>query len=55
MELKRIVVKVGTSTITHSTGKINLRRVDMLTRALADIMNMGHEVVWYRAAPSESA
>ena len=45
MELKRIVVKVGTSTITHSTGKINLRRVDMLTRALADIMNMGHEVV----------
>lgn len=45
LELKRIVVKVGTSTITHSTGKINLRRVDMLTRALADIMNMGHEVV----------
>ena len=42
---KRIVVKVGTSTLTHETGKINLRRLESLVRVLADLMNMGHEVV----------
>lgn len=42
---KRIVVKVGTSTLTHDTGKINLRRMESLVRVLADLMNMGHEIV----------
>ncbi|MGI6030156.1 MAG: glutamate 5-kinase [Eubacteriales bacterium] len=43
---KRIVVKVGSSTLTHpATGKINLRRIDELTRTLADLMNAGKEVV----------
>lgn len=42
---KRIVVKVGTSTLTHDTGKINLRRLENLVRVLSDLMNMGHEVV----------
>lgn len=42
---KRIVVKVGTSTLTHETGKINLRRMEQLVRVLSDLMNMGHEVV----------
>ena len=42
---KRIVVKVGTSTITHESGKINLKRIDCLARVLSDLMNMGHEIV----------
>lgn len=42
---KRIVVKVGTSTVTHKTGKINLRRLDRLSRVLTDIKNMGTDVV----------
>ena len=44
-EIKRVVVKVGTSTLTHDTGKINLRRLENLVRVLADLMNMGLEVV----------
>ncbi len=42
---KRVVVKVGTSTLTHETGKINLKRLETLVRVLADLMNMGREVV----------
>ena len=41
----RIVVKVGTSTLTHATGNLNIRRVDKLCRALSDIKNAGHEVI----------
>lgn len=42
---KRIVVKVGTSTLTYSNGSINLTRIEMLTRVLSDIINSGKEVV----------
>jgi len=42
---KRIVVKVGTSTLTHETGKLNIRRVEMLTRVLSDLANSGLEIV----------
>ncbi|WP_330671438.1 glutamate 5-kinase [Anaeromicrobium sp.] len=42
---KRIVVKVGTSTLTHSTGLLNLSRIENLVRQLADIHNRGIEVV----------
>ena len=45
MKNQRIVVKVGTSTLTHATGKLNLQRVDTLARVLADLMNMGREVI----------
>ena len=45
-ERKRIVVKVGTSTLTHHrTGRLNIRRVESLTKTLADIYNAGHEVI----------
>lgn len=44
-ERKRIVVKVGTSTLTHKTGMLNIRRVGQLVRTLADLHNAGHEVV----------
>ena len=45
-EKKRIVVKVGTSTLTHAnTHKINIARMAKLVSVLADLHNMGHEVV----------
>ncbi len=42
---KRIVIKVGTSTLTHETGKINIRRMTKLCSVLADLHNSGREVV----------
>lgn len=45
LDKKRIVVKVGTSTITHSNGNINLKRIDELAWELANIKNYGKEVV----------
>ena len=42
---KRIVVKVGTSTLTHATGKTNIKTVENLVKVLADLHNMGLEVV----------
>lgn len=41
----RLVVKVGTSTLTHDTGRLNLRAMETLARVLADLQGMGHEVV----------
>lgn len=43
-EAKRIVVKVGTSTLTYANGNINLDRIEKLTRILSDIVNAGKEV-----------
>lgn len=40
-----IVVKVGTSTLTHEGGKLNFRSFDALARVLSDISNMGNEVI----------
>ena len=44
-DAQRIVVKVGTSTLTYSNGKINLTRIEKLTRVLSDLLNYGKEVV----------
>ncbi|NLH00362.1 MAG: glutamate 5-kinase, partial [Clostridiales bacterium] len=41
----KIVVKVGTSTLTHEGGKLNFRSFDALARVLSDIHNMGNEVI----------
>ncbi len=45
MDKKRIVIKVGTSTLTYENGKINLRRVDTLCKVLSDLRNFGHDIV----------
>ena len=42
---RRIVVKVGTSTLTHSTGHLNLRRIERLVKVLSDMKNWGVQVV----------
>lgn len=44
-DCRRIVVKVGTSTLTHSTGHLNLRRIEALVKVLSDIKNSGIQVV----------
>ena len=45
-EAQRIVVKVGSSTLAHRTGKLNLYRIEQLVRELADIANQGKEVLF---------
>ena len=41
----RIVVKIGTSTLAHPTGHLNIRRVEQLCKIMSDIKNAGHEVI----------
>ena len=41
----RIVVKIGTSTLAHPTGHLNIRRVEELCKCISDIKNAGHEVI----------
>lgn len=42
---RRIVVKVGTSTLTNELGNSNLYTMERLAMALADVQNMGNEVI----------
>ncbi|MFA7636628.1 MAG: glutamate 5-kinase [Monoglobales bacterium] len=44
-KINRIVIKVGTSTLAHPTGRLNLRRVESLVKVIADIKNTGKEIV----------
>jgi len=44
-EKQRIVVKVGTSTLTHDSGAVDLRSMEHLVRVLADLSGAGHEVI----------
>ena len=41
----RIVVKIGTSTLAHPTGHLNIRLVEQLCKVVSDIKNAGHEVI----------
>ena len=41
----RVVIKVGTSTLAHAGGRLNIRRVELLCKVLSDIKNAGHQVV----------
>ena len=42
---QRIVVKVGTSTLTHPSGSLDLRNMERLVRVLADLSGAGHEII----------
>lgn len=42
---RRIAVKIGSSTLTYATGKLNIRRIETLVRVLSDMRNAGLEVV----------
>ena len=41
----RIVIKVGTSTLAHTGGRLNIRRVELLCKVLSDMQNAGHQVI----------
>ena len=41
----RIVIKIGTSTLAHPTGHLNIRLVEQLTKVVSDIKNAGHQVI----------
>ena len=41
----RIVIKIGTSTLAHPTGHLNIRRVEELCKVISDIKNTGCEVI----------
>lgn len=40
-----VVVKIGTSTLAHPTGLMNIRRIEQLCKVLSDIKNAGHQVI----------
>lgn len=45
-EKKRIVVKVGSSTLTHKdTGNLNYSKLEKLVRAISNLKNSGKEVI----------
>ena len=44
-DYKRIIVKVGTSTLTYDTGKLNLKRMECLVRVISDLKNQGRDVI----------
>ena len=44
-KLKRIVVKVGSSTLTYENGKLNLNKIEKMVRVLSDFKNRGREIV----------
>ncbi len=45
-DAKRVVIKVGTSTITHKTGMLNIRRIEQLVKVISDLKNSGKEIVF---------
>jgi glutamate 5-kinase len=44
-DIKRVVVKVGTSTLTYNNGKLNIKRIEQLVRVLSDLKNGGKEII----------
>jgi len=41
----RIVIKIGTSTLAHKTGRLNIRRVEELCKVVSDLKNAGNEII----------
>lgn len=41
----RVVIKIGTSTLAHATGHLNIRRVEEICKVVSDIKNAGNEVI----------
>ncbi len=41
----RVVIKIGTSTLAHKTGTLNIRRVEELCKVMSDLKNAGNEVI----------
>lgn len=44
-QAKTVVVKVGTSTLTHESGLLNIRKIELLVKCLADLQNSGKQII----------
>ena len=44
-KFRRIVIKIGSSTLTHEEGHLNLRRIEVLAKVLSDLKNAGRQVI----------
>ena len=55
MQKKRIVVKVGTSTLAHKTGLLNIKRVEEMCKVISDLKNAGNEIVLVSSAWTASS
>ena len=44
-DVKRIVIKVGTSTLAHPTGRLNIQRIELLCKVMSDLKNAGHQII----------
>ncbi len=44
-DAKRVVIKIGSSSLTHESGKPNLRKIEKLARVVSDLKNSGKEIV----------
>jgi len=42
---KRIVIKIGSSSLSYPTGKLNLKRIESLVKTISDLTNMGKEII----------
>ncbi len=45
VKIMRIVIKVGTSTLTHQNGHINIRRIENLCKVISDLKNSGLDII----------
>ncbi len=45
MKSEKILIKVGTSTLTHKNGRINLQRVEQLSKVLSELQNSGKKII----------
>ncbi len=43
--INRVVIKIGTSTLTHKTGNLNIRRIEKLVKVISDLQNSGKEII----------
>lgn len=41
----RVVIKIGTSTLAHANGRLNIRRVEELCKVISDLKNSGYEII----------
>ncbi len=44
-QVKRVVIKVGTSSLTYETGKLNIKKIESIVRVVSDLRNRGIEIV----------
>ena len=44
-QVKRVVIKVGTSSLTYETGKLNIKKIESIVRVVSDLRNRGIQVV----------